>query len=340
MPGLTTQTQGGALTQATLATLKLLSAGIFPTQGNVFFVNPLTGSDQGNDGSSGAPFQTLQAALAAATAGQNDIVYLEATSNTASKTTAYQTATLNWNKDLVHLIGINAGPQLSQRSRIAWNSAYVGASNLFTLSANGCVIWNIEMFAGVASANPLGGMLVTGARNHIINCHIAGIGHADMDIAGAYSVNLSGAEENLFENCTIGIDTVPLSAQANSQLLISANAGVSATRNMFRDCTFLQYAAHATNPLFVRAVATTVDRWLRFHNCIFINPVDSGATALTHAVSIAAAVGGTILLTGADFGYVGATNWNATSAGDVRAATGVAPDATAFGKAVIITSNG
>lgn len=310
------------------------------TQGNVWWVRPATGSDSNNGQTSATAFKTLAAALSAATANQNDIVLLCAESNTASGTTDYQSATLNWNKNLVHLLGVNDGPALSQRSRIAFASTYNTASNLFTLSASDCLIANVAMFMGIAGTNPLGGMLVTGQRNVIRRCHIAGIGNAANDIAGAYSLNLSGAEENVFEDCVIGLDTVPLSAQANSQILITANVGVSATRNLFRNCMILQYAAHATNPLFLRAAATTIDRWLRFHDCIFSNPVQSGATALTHAFSVAAAAGGTVMMTGASSGYFGATNLNATSAADIFAATGVAPDATAFAKAVAITSNG
>src|SRR5690242_5016946 len=139
MPGLPTQAAAGAMSAATLQTVQTLAAGLFPTQGNIYVVNPRYGSDNA-PGTFQSPLQTLAAALDRATAGQNDIIYLCAASNTASLTTSYQTATLNWNKDLVHLIGVNDSPQIGQRSRVAFQAAYNTASNLFTLSANGCLI--------------------------------------------------------------------------------------------------------------------------------------------------------------------------------------------------------
>src|ERR1035441_6990089 len=164
----------------------------FLTQGNTFFVKPATGGD-GNDGKSPKrAFKTLPEAYDHLVAGQNDVVYLMAESDSAGGTTDYQGATLNWNKDLCHLIGVNSGPRMSQRSRVAFTSTYAGASNLFTLSANGCLIQGVEFYAGVASVNPTGCMLVTGERNHVRKCHIAGMGNTANDIAGAYSVQLSG----------------------------------------------------------------------------------------------------------------------------------------------------
>ena len=335
MPGLTTQPNGGTLSKTTLATINTLAAGIFPTQGNIFFVNPQFGNDN-NSGTRDNPLQTLARALALATAGQNDIIYLEASSNTASLTSAYQASTLNWNKDMVHLIGINAGPLFSQRSRIAWLSTYTGTSNLFTLSASGCLIWNIEMFAGVASANPVGGMLVTGERNHVLNCHIAGIGNTLMDTTTAYSVNLSGASENLFEDCTIGLDTVSLSAAANAQIITSALAGVSATRNWFRRCRVLTYAGAAAENLFLRVPATTIDRFLAFEDTVFINPVASGATNLTEAAIISSTAGGAVLLIGTT-AVLGASGWNSTASGNVYAMLATPTNST-FGLAVAVTS--
>src|ERR1700735_2244411 len=116
MPGLVTQQNGGSLQLSTLNVINTLAASIFPSQGNQYFVNPQFGSDVGNDGSRLKPFQSLPRALSQATAGQNDIIFLEASSDSAALTTAYQTGVLNWNKDLVHLIGINSGSQFSSRS--------------------------------------------------------------------------------------------------------------------------------------------------------------------------------------------------------------------------------
>src|SRR5258708_31168503 len=127
---LLTKANGGTLQRSTLDTINTLAASIFPSQGNIFFVNPRTGDDIGGTGTVNSPLQTLTAALALATAGQNDIVYLCASGSAAAATTDYQLANLNWNKDMVHLLGVNAGPMLGQRSRIAPLSTTATFQNL------------------------------------------------------------------------------------------------------------------------------------------------------------------------------------------------------------------
>lgn len=334
-------TLGGVLDTNTIALINqnLLTAGI-TTQGNVYWVRPGSGPGglgaTGNDNNSGLSpdqaFATLAAALAHCVAGQNDVVLLCAQGNTAAYTTDYQSATLNWNKDLVHLIGVNDGPQLGQRSRIALISTYATASNLFTLSANGCLIQGIEFYSGVASALPTGGVQVTGQRSRFSNCQISGMGNSANDIAGAYSLYLNAAQENLFENCYIGLDTVTLGAAANSQVRCAS----AATRNKFRNCRFATFTNHATNNNFLRAPTGSLDRWLEFEDCQFVNPIDSTSTLLTQAFIVASDAGGSVLLTGAKTGIVGATDWNSTDAGNVRAVNGTVTNNT-FGLGVAVT---
>lgn len=331
MAGLNTQQNGGSLQLSTLSTINLLAAGVFPTQGNIYFVSPFTGSDN-NRGTASSPLATLAAALNLATAGQNDIIYLLATSNTAAQTTAYQTTTLNWNKDMVHLIGVNSNPFIGQRSRIAFDAAYAVAGNLFTLSANGCKIQGIEFYEGVASALPTGCMQITGQRNHFVNCQISGMGAATNDIANAYSLYLNGAAECYFEDCYIGLDTVTLGAATNSQIRCSAQA----TRNKFRGCQIVTYTNSATANNFLRAPTGSLDRFIEFEDCRFTNPVDSASTALTQAFIVASDAGGTVILSGAKTSVLGATDWNSTDSGNVRAMNGSVTAGT-FGLAAAVT---
>lgn len=328
---LQTQSGGGALAPSTLATINALAAGIFPTQGNIININPRTGNDN-NPGTSASPLASLEAALYMATAGQNDIVFLQAAGNAAGATTVRPNGQLDWNKDLVHLVGVNGGPFLGQRSRIAFQAAYAGATNLFKLSANGCLIKGIEFYEGVASALPTGCMEVTGQRNHIVGCQISGMGAAANDIAGAYSLYLNAGAENYFEDCYIGLDTVTLGAAANSQIKCASQA----TRNKFRECRIATYTNHATNNNFLRCPTGSLDRWIEFEDCIFINPVDAASTALTQAMIVASDAGGSVLITGAKTGLIGATDWNSTDSGNVRAINGSVTNNT-FGLGIPVT---
>ena len=156
--GLSVQSNGGSLQLSTLSTIQTLAASILPTQGNVFFVNPRTGNDVGGQGTRDNPYKSIAAAFSKCVAGQNDTIFLCASGNAAADTTDYQTTSLLWNKDLVHLIGVNDGPIFSQRSRVAFASTYATAAALINVSASGCAFRNIEFFMGVASALPLGCM--------------------------------------------------------------------------------------------------------------------------------------------------------------------------------------
>jgi hypothetical protein len=242
-----------------------------PSVGKVFFVKPYSGSNSNSGRRPDRAMQTLAGALAKCTAGHNDIVYLIAESNTAGSTTDYQTAVLDWNVDSTHLIGVNPGSFIGQRSRIGWASttAVATATELFRLSANNCLIANVEIFQGLASGTSmLGAMSVTGKRNKVYGCQISGMGHADNVIANAYSLHLNGAEENVFERCYIGLDTIPRATDTTSELRLSAGA----IRNMFMDCTFVSQIGHATfSPFVYFNGATAIDRWLHFKRCTFMN---------------------------------------------------------------------
>ncbi len=282
MTGFGTQQAGGSLQPQTLAALNLIGSGVYPTQGNIFFVNPGTGNDN-NNGTVGSPFSTLAAALAMATAGQNDIIYLQAHSNTASQTTDYQTSNLNWNKDLVHLIGVNAGPRIGQRSRISNKSTVAPFADLFTLSANGCLVANIETFQGGGLTNPTAASTcfkITGDRNHVLNSQLSGVGSSDLDDTGSNDLTISGSE-NLLENCYIGLDTI-IRASALAGVVMSATN----TRNSFLNCRFAAYTS-STSYKFM-TVATGTDRWIDLINPIFCavqnitsSAIPSGAIGIT-----------------------------------------------------------
>lgn len=274
-----------------------------PSQGNTWFVAPGTGSDV-NDGTTAAtPFATLAKALSMATANQNDIVYLLAQSNTASATTDYQSTALDWNKDGVHLIGVNCGPMVGQRSRISnLSTATAIVDGLFIVSADNCLIANIEVFQEQGGTNPTGASIavsVTGQRNRFVNCQISGIGHSELDDATSRSLKLSGSE-NIFQHCYIGLDTI-IRATATNEVEVAATAA----RNIFEDCIFNSYTSLST---FKAVTATTLERFLLFRNCIFsaIQNITS-AVAPTGAISNVTPNGQIMMLGGGVFGYADVT---------------------------------
>lgn len=272
------------------------------TQGKTWFVKPHSGSDGNLGNSPDRAFKTLAKALAMATANQNDVVYLFAESNTAANTTDYQATALDWNKDGVHLIGVGSGPLIGQRSRIAQLSSVKDIEDLVTISANNCLIANIEIFQGVTSstATAARALVVSGERNHIVNCQISGNGDlgGSTDDAGARSLHVSGSE-NTFTHCYIGLDTV-IRATQTSEVSIT-----SAARTTFEDCVFQSYTSLST---FKAITATSIDRFVILKNCILsaVQNITS-AVAPTGAIANTTPNGNLIGLHSGVFGYADVT---------------------------------
>lgn len=283
--------------------------GMF-TSGKAIFVKPSTGSD-GNTGKTPAKaVKTLAKALSLATADKNDVVYFISEDNSASGTTDYQSSALDWNKDGVHLIGINSGNGIQNRSRIAQLSTATNVDGLFTVSASNCYIANISVFHGVDDATSTGAVKVTGERNKFYNCTFSGIGHATQDTADNYSLSVSGGAENLFERCYIGLDTVARGTAANSEIRLESGA----TRNYFKDCVVATYAEAATHQ-FLLVPVNGLDRWTMFEHCTFINmPTgDASGTTMTEAFDVTGggSPDGVIILNFCTL--VGATDWEAAT---------------------------
>lgn len=260
-------------------------------QGNVFYVRPRTGSD-GQDGRTPqTAFKTLATALDACVANQNDVVYLMAEGNASADTTDYQATALNWNKDMVHLIGVGASPFIGQRARIAQLSTVKTIEDLFTVSADNCVIANIAVFQGVATSTATSprAMVVSGERNLIMNCQISGNGDTggSMDTAGARSLAVTGAE-NTFKDCYIGLDTV-IRATQTAEITVG-----NVARTIFERCFINTYTSLST---FKAVTYTAPDRFILFKDGL-INAVlnITSAVAPTGALAAATSVNGQILV--------------------------------------------
>lgn len=272
-------------------------------QGNVFYVRPRTGSAGADGRTPLTAVKTLAAALALCTANQNDIVYMLAESNTAANTTDYQVTVLDWNKDGVHLIGINDGSFIGQRARISnLSTATAIVNGLFIVSANNCLISGIEVFQGQGGTNPTGAsiaMVVSGQRNVITNCQISGIGHSELDDATSRSLTVTGAE-NYFKNCYIGLDTI-IRATATTEV-DCANA-----RNTFEDCHINSYTSLSTFKALT-VLTSTVGRWVKLKGCLLsaITNITS-AVAPTGAIIHGAVAGNTLVYGTAVSGYAATT---------------------------------
>lgn len=270
-----------------------------PHIGDIFYVDATNGHDTANSGRrQDDAYKTVGTAYGATADNNHDLVVVVQGEVGSGSGTA-ETANIAWSQDNTHLIG-NSGPlPFSHRSRIITTTDSVDPC--WTISGQGNTFRNVQIATWQASNDVL--ISLTSNRNSFMNVHLAGIGHATAgDDTSARVISASGAEENGFYGCTIGVDTVARSV-ANAEVELAS----SSTRNWFEDCFFPTYADNAGH-LFVKAAsAADVDRLVMFKSCLFHNAGNSAATTMTVAMDLHASLGGSVILW--DSWLFGATDW-------------------------------
>lgn len=266
---------GSDLNQLVGAVAGLQSPGVS------FFVDETNGSDS-NDGSAASPFATLTTALAACTAGAGDVVFFTGTIHT--------TATLTWNKNNTHLIGLNA-PSDNSRARISASGTTV-FTPFVNVTAQGCRFQNFATFYGFASDTAQVCWAEAGGRNMYSGVQFFGMGNTTAAAnAGGRNLTVAGSGENVFYGCTVGLDTVTRATGNTASLEFLAGT----PRNIFRDTIFQALSTNSAN-VHVLCGVGGMDRFALFQDCTFINAISSGGSAQSAAFSINASAGGLCLL--------------------------------------------
>jgi len=289
MSPLAASTPVGAFTNQTVAAINaaLAQAGLAATTGNVYYCDPVNGLDT-NDGQtpnavplSGGhgPVQTLQAGYNLLRNSYNDVLVL--IGNGTSSGSARLSATFTWAKNAAHLVGVCAPSAISQRARIAPTLAVAAFASFFVVSGNGCLFQNLSWFqgfnAGVAASICL---TISGTRNAFLNCDIEGMGDATSATSSTSRCVLITADENYFNHCNIGLDTVERTG-ANASVEIQNGAA----RTIFENCTFLFWSSDGLQYGLLAAAAASFDRFVFFKGCNFIAGVGTIIAAIFHAVA-------------------------------------------------------
>jgi hypothetical protein len=263
------------------------------TLGNVIYCNPSASGASTQDGSAAYPYNSLDAAYQKGRSGWNDVIAL--VGNGAASGTARVNASFTWAKDALHLIGVSSPVYYSQRSRIAPSSGTTAFTPFFTISANGCIFQNIQWFMGFTTGTTSQiGMVLTGSRNYFGNCSIAGMADAESAASAGsrtLKIGLAGSGENVFEGCSIGVDTITRTA-ANATVEFTA----ATARNVFRNCLFPIMTSAATPLGILGTGAACMDRHQVFDNCSFINAIKSTSTVITVLASLTSASPGGLML--------------------------------------------
>ena len=249
----------------------------FTKNSQYYFVDGTNGNDNHIGTDVNYPLATIAAAEDKCVSGEHDVVFLI---GTASQTLS---VALTWDKSYTHLIGLGAPTAVANRTRIFQLSTLTAADPLLNITGSGCIFANFYIFQGVNDATSLTNVQVTGGRNFFWRVHFAGGGHATQAVDGGSSLKLNAAEENLFEQCTIGVDTID-AATGMMGIMFDAEAH----RNMFKNCIVRMRAGNG-GAGFVEVIdATGIDRDNVFDNCLFLN---NSATDMTSGFVIPAGMG-------------------------------------------------
>jgi len=313
--------QAGAFTQQTINAINRnfaeLQAAAFGGWRKIYYVDPVNGRDN-LVGSHDEPMQNFQTAYNQCVDGRGDAVAL--VGDGATTGSVRLEANFAWAKNNTHLFGISSGTQISGRARIAPTAGITAFANFFTLSGNGCQFVNVSLFhgfdTGVSSAIALA---VSGGRNKIVNCHIAGMGDAESAAnTGSRCLHITGGE-NEFHDTVIGVDTVGRGV-ANANISFAA----SAARNMFKRCQINMLATQNT-VLGISVPVLGIDRYAFFDELRVMNSLVGGGTAITGLATLAASAGGHLVFR--DPFCFGVTTYgtDATSDAQIRVGGGVIP---------------
>jgi len=230
---------------------------------------------------------TAQAAFDCTVTNRNDVIFLSA-NGTSNKVTEM----LLVDHNRVHFIGLDpVNRKIGARSLLSNTGA--GAATdvaMVKVTGTGCSFRNISFKNNWTVTENVSSVLDWGIQTYWENCDIEALGSAHLTNNAAASLKLGG-NECIYKNCTIGQDTLLVTSTGGQQLLVTnrGSASTKSTRCRFENCLFQSYTSDTTH-VFARFAATSVDRYISFDNCEFVNTV-IGTSAVTLAVAIATDAG-------------------------------------------------
>jgi hypothetical protein len=237
-------------------------------RGEWFFVDPQNGVSTNDGKSSEKAFANITSAYAACTSGAGDGIVLLSSGTDTADTTSYleDGEEIDWTKHAITVIGISSGCRSFGRARIA-NKATTGEALPYLIDVQGDnnAFINISMWNAGTDAAAVGCLKVTGNRNRFENV-FAAVGLAAGATANERSLEINGAQENTFINCTFGTDTLDRGNNASAEIFFDG----ACYRNVFEGCYTYSWVSSGTAHGAVKSAdGDTLGRDNFFRDCIF-----------------------------------------------------------------------
>jgi hypothetical protein len=221
----------------------------------------------------------IQKAYAATVTGRNDVVLVTPESNTWVGDAGVSTAALTWDKQNVHMLGMDPGA-LPGYGRARFSHAGTMVSML-EVAGSGNKFKNIRWMHGIGDGD-VTCLTAAGAGNQFENCCFGGPLAVAQGADADYNGVICGGTQNYWKHCMFGTANSVLRTTASCVLEFTATCG---GMNIFEDCIF-RSAIGATTPYFINDLcssATSDDFHGIFLNCQFIN--QSSAYTMTLGIN-------------------------------------------------------
>jgi len=252
-------------------------------------LSQLVTPDSTGDGTQIRFYTTLEAAYAAATTNQDDVIVL------AGHATHVVAAGIAWTKSRIHVIGMDGGDRLVQQGAKIQSTDGAGDAYVVKVTGTRNSFVNVKAIQVDTNAAALTVWQFGGEGNLYKNFSaVFGVVN-NLDEATASEV-VMGEDSGTFINCLFGTETLLTSAARAVFTIDQVTAGQEFKSNIFKDCIFMVSSSDA-DALLLKVTANTD---VLFTN-LFINPImmasvdSAGGIALTvGAASASSLVKGTI----------------------------------------------
>lgn len=229
-------------------------------------------------------FTSLSDANDATETNNNDVILLD------SGATSHKVASmLTISNSKVHIVGMDLSGRLTnQRTLISNTSTGVAADvSMVKITGSGATFRNISFKNNWTVAQNLYAVHASSCSYPFFkNCTFHNLGSAHLTNANAAPLCIDGASDVELENCTIGTDTLKMTASGGQVLLITG----ATTRVTLRDCLIRLWTSQ-TNYTMVNIVGNGNNVLQLFRNCALINRTHLGVSCAVAAKSDATTAG-------------------------------------------------
>jgi hypothetical protein len=180
---------------------------------------------------------------------------------------------------------------------------------MITITGENNAFYNLHFTNGGAITAALGGVSIQANRNYFKNCHFIGASNATAAAVATTQFDVEvAASEIVFDDCIFGTNST-LWAAANGHIKLGKST-TQIGQVFFNRCKVISNSATSGHGAVFVTDAATLNGWIQFDGCSFVNWQSGAITALTTAVVYAATPANCGIFISPTCGMVGWAAWS------------------------------